>query len=63
MINPIQNGGPTLCPPSKVNKENKMESTQKTDNDKAKKIAEQIKDGTYTINLKGTADAIADALI
>ena len=48
---------------NRIDKETKTNDTQKTENDKASKIAEQIKNGTYKIDTKATASAIADSLI
>lgn len=48
---------------NRIDKETKTNDTQKAENDKASKIAEQIKNGTYKIDTKATAAAIADSLI
>ena len=48
---------------TKTDKETKTNDTQKTENDKAARIAEQIKNGSYKIDTKATAQAIADSLI
>ncbi|EDO7273270.1 flagellar biosynthesis anti-sigma factor FlgM [Campylobacter coli] len=65
MINPIQQSyvANTALNTNRIDKETKTNDTQKTENDKASKIAEQIKNGTYKIDTKATADAIADSLI
>lgn len=66
MINPIQQtyvANMTTLNANKTEKEVKTNDTQKTENDKASKIAEQIKNGTYKIDIKATATAIADSLI
>ncbi|EAH5519886.1 flagellar biosynthesis anti-sigma factor FlgM [Campylobacter jejuni] len=65
MINPIQQSyvANTTLNTNRIDKETKTNDTQKTENDKASKIAEQIKNGTYKINTKATASAIADSLI
>ncbi len=65
MINPIQQSyvANTTLNTNRIDKETKTNDTQKTENDKASKIAEQIKNGTYTIDTKATAAAIADSLI
>ncbi|EAJ1207665.1 flagellar biosynthesis anti-sigma factor FlgM [Campylobacter coli] len=65
MINPIQQSyvANTALNTNRIDKETKTNDTQKTENDKASKIAEQIKNGTYKIDTKATAQAIADSLI
>lgn len=65
MINPIQQSyvANTTLNTTKADKETKTNDTQKTENDKVSKIAEQIKNGTYKINTKATAQAIADSLM
>ncbi|HAA1505506.1 flagellar biosynthesis anti-sigma factor FlgM [Campylobacter jejuni] len=65
MINPIQQSyvANTALNTNRIDKETKTNDTQKTENDKASKIAEQIKNGTYKIDIKATAAAIADSLI
>ncbi|TKX28305.1 flagellar biosynthesis anti-sigma factor FlgM [Campylobacter estrildidarum] len=65
MINPIQQGyvASSTLNTAQVNKETKTNDTQKTENDKVAKIAEQIKNGTYKIDTKATAAAIADSLM
>ncbi|EAK0934070.1 flagellar biosynthesis anti-sigma factor FlgM [Campylobacter jejuni] len=65
MINPIQQSyvANTTLNTNRIDKETKTNDTQKTENDKASKIAEQIKNGTYKIDIKATASAIADSLI
>lgn len=64
MINPIQQSyvANTALNTNRIDKETKTNDTQKTENDKASKIAEQI-NGTYKIDTKATAAAIADSLI
>ncbi|EAJ1922368.1 flagellar biosynthesis anti-sigma factor FlgM [Campylobacter jejuni] len=65
MINPIQQSyvANTALNTNRIDKETKTNDTQKTENDKASKIAEQIKNGTYKIDTKATAAVIADSLI
>ncbi|EMV9643356.1 flagellar biosynthesis anti-sigma factor FlgM [Campylobacter jejuni] len=65
MINPIQQSyvANTTLNTNRIDKETKTNDTQKTENDKASKIAEQIKNGTYKIDTKARAAAIADSLI
>lgn len=65
MINPIQQGyvANTTLSTAKADKENKANETQKTENDKVSKIAQEVKNGTYKIDLKATASAMADSLI
>ncbi|EAH9555270.1 flagellar biosynthesis anti-sigma factor FlgM [Campylobacter jejuni] len=65
MINPIQQSyvANTALNTNRIDKETKTNDTQKTENDKASKIAEQIKNGTYKIDTKATAAAITDSLI
>lgn len=65
MINPIQQSyvTNTTLNTNRIDKETKTNDTQKMENDKASKIAEQIKNGTYKIDTKATAVAIADSLI
>ncbi|EHE1084090.1 flagellar biosynthesis anti-sigma factor FlgM [Campylobacter jejuni] len=65
MINPIQQSyvANTTLNTNRIDKETKTNDTQKTENDKASKIAEQIKNGTYKIDTKAMASAIADSLI
>ncbi|AHW92472.1 flagellar biosynthesis anti-sigma factor FlgM [Campylobacter jejuni] len=65
MINPIQQSyvANTTLNTNRIDKETKTNDTQKTENDKASKIAEQIKNGTYKIDTKAMAAAIADSLI
>ncbi|EAI3364065.1 flagellar biosynthesis anti-sigma factor FlgM [Campylobacter jejuni] len=65
MINPIQQSyvANTALNTNRIDKETKTNDTQKTENDKASKIAEQIKNGTYKIDTKATAATIADSLI
>ncbi|MFY0746198.1 flagellar biosynthesis anti-sigma factor FlgM [Campylobacter sp. LH-2024] len=65
MINPIQQGyvASSTLNTVQTNKETKTNDTQKTENDKAAKIAEQIKNGTYKIDTRATTSAIADSLI
>ncbi|HEC1884425.1 TPA: flagellar biosynthesis anti-sigma factor FlgM [Campylobacter jejuni] len=65
MINPIQQSYVTniTLNTNRIDKETKTNDTQKMENDKASKIAEQIKNGTYKIDTKATAVAIADSLI
>ncbi|EIA89553.1 hypothetical protein cco74_08444, partial [Campylobacter coli 37/05] len=60
MINPIQQSyvANTALNTNRIDKETKTNDTQKTENDKASKIAEQIKNGTYKIDTKATAAAI-----
>ncbi|MCX2683239.1 flagellar biosynthesis anti-sigma factor FlgM [Campylobacter sp. MIT 21-1685] len=65
MINPIQQ---TYVANASTNvntniKETKTSQTQKMENEKLSKIAEQIKNGTYKIDTQATAKAIADSLI
>ncbi|MBM0637472.1 flagellar biosynthesis anti-sigma factor FlgM [Campylobacter sp. VicNov18] len=65
MINPVQQNhtvSTTLNTP-KSEKETKTNNTQKTENDKVSKIAEQVKNGTYKIDVGATATAIADSLL
>lgn len=59
MINPIQQSyvANTALNTNRIDKETKTNDTQKTENDKASKIAEQIKNGTYKIDTKATAAA------
>lgn len=54
MINPIQQSyvANTALNTNRIDKETKTNDTQKTENDKASKIAEQIKNGTYKIDTK-----------
>ncbi|EMG4586234.1 flagellar biosynthesis anti-sigma factor FlgM [Campylobacter coli] len=61
MINPIQQSyvANTALNTNRIDKETKTNDTQKTENDKASKI----KNGTYKIDTKATAAAIADSLI
>ncbi|CAG9471021.1 flagellar biosynthesis anti-sigma factor FlgM [Campylobacter upsaliensis] len=66
MINPIQQSyvaSASLNNTSKVEREAKTEQSQKVENDRVTKIAEQIKNGTYQVDLKATAAAVADSLI
>lgn len=67
MINPIQQSyvanSTSVNKADREAKETKTNEAQKTENSKASKIAEQIKNGTYELNLKATADAIADSLL
>ncbi|EAH8788127.1 flagellar biosynthesis anti-sigma factor FlgM [Campylobacter jejuni] len=65
MINPIQQSyvANTTLNTTKTDRETKTNDTQKTENDKAARIAEQIKNGSYKIDTKATAQAIADSLI
>ncbi|ELU7403447.1 flagellar biosynthesis anti-sigma factor FlgM [Helicobacter pylori] len=64
MINPIQQSYvATTLNTNRIDKETKTNDTQKTENDKASKIAEQIKNGTYKIHPETMAVAIADSLI
>ncbi|EAI4427282.1 flagellar biosynthesis anti-sigma factor FlgM [Campylobacter jejuni] len=65
MINLIQQSyvANTALNTNRIDKETKTNDTQKTENDKASKIAEQIKNGTYKIDTKAAAAAIADSLI
>ncbi len=65
MINPIQQNYVTnsTLNTTRTNKETKTNDTQKMENDKVSKIAEQIKNGTYKIDTKATAEAIANSLI
>lgn len=67
MINPIQQSyvanSTSVNKADREAKEIKTNEAQKTENSKASKIAEQIKNGTYELNLKATADAIADSLL
>ncbi|MDO4674191.1 flagellar biosynthesis anti-sigma factor FlgM [Campylobacter sp.] len=67
MINPIQQNyianASNVHKTDKETKETKTNEAQKTESSKASKIAEQIKNGTYELNLKATADAIADSLL
>ena len=65
MINPIQQSyvANTTLNANKTDKETKTNNTQKTENDKVSKIAEQIKNGTYKIDTKATANAMAEALV
>lgn len=62
MINPIQQSYVANAATNINTKETKTNETQKAENDKLSKIAEQIKNGTYEINTKATASAIADSL-
>lgn len=65
MINPIQQNyvANTALNSSKTDRETKTNETQKTENDKVSKIAEQIKNGSYKLDMKATAEAVADSLI
>lgn len=66
MINPIQQSYVAHSSSLKADREAKETKTgeaQKTENSKVARIAEQIKNGTYEINLRATANAIADSLL
>lgn len=65
MINPIQQNyvANTALNSSKTDRETKTNETQKMENDKVSKIAEQIKNGSYKLDMKATAEAVADSLI
>lgn len=66
MINPVKQGylsSIATVDTNKSDKKIKLDNTQKTENEKVAKIAEQIKNGEYKIDLKATASAIADSLI
>lgn len=66
MINPVKQGylsSIAAVDTNKSDKKIKLDNTQKTENEKVAKIAEQIKSGEYKIDLKATASAIADSLI
>lgn len=65
MINPIQQNyvANTALNSSKTDRETKTNETQKTESDKVSKIAEQIKNGSYKLDMKATAESIADSLI
>lgn len=65
MINPIQQSyvANTALNSSKTDRETKTNETQKAENDKVSKIAEQIKNGSYKLDMKATAKAVADSLI
>lgn len=65
MINPIQQSyvANATLNSTKIDKETKTGETQKMENDKVSKIAEEIKKGTYKIDLKATASAMADSLM
>ncbi|ARJ56000.1 flagellar biosynthesis anti-sigma factor FlgM [Campylobacter cuniculorum] len=65
MINSIQQSyvANAALNTNKTDKETKINETQKMENDKVSKIAQEVKDGTYKIDLKATASAMADSLI
>ncbi|MBK1964358.1 flagellar biosynthesis anti-sigma factor FlgM [Campylobacter novaezeelandiae] len=66
MINPVKQGylsSIAAVDTNKSDKKIKLDNTQKTENEKVAKIAEQIKNGEYKIDLKATASVIADSLI
>lgn len=65
MINGIQQSfiGSIATNTSQINKDSKINETQKTENEKASKIAEQIKNGEYKLDLNVTAEAITDSLL
>ncbi len=65
MINPIQQAyvANATLNTAKTDKEAKTNETQKTENDKVSRIAQELKNGTYKIDLKATASAMADSLI
>lgn len=45
------------------NRETKINETQKTENERVAKLAQQIKNGEYKLDMKATAEAIADSLL
>lgn len=45
------------------NKDLKTNQAQKAENDKLERIAQQLKNGEYKIDLKATAEAITESLI
>ncbi len=66
MINPLQQSyvaNATLNNTTKTDKETKTNETQKTENDKVSKIAQEVKSGAYKIDLRATASAMADSLL
>ncbi|MCW1359896.1 flagellar biosynthesis anti-sigma factor FlgM [Campylobacter sp. US33a] len=67
MINPIKQGyatGIAVNNADSKNKQTKTNETQKMESDsRVSKIAEQIKNGTYKIDLSATATAVADSLL
>lgn len=67
MINPISQSytaqTSSILNTNKTDKETKTNQTQKAENERVSKIAEQIKNGEYKIDLKATANSIADSLL
>ena len=65
MINSIQQSyvANAALNTNKTDKETKINETQKMENDKVSRIAQEVKNGTYKIDLKATASAMADSLI
>ena len=67
MINPISQSytaqTSSILNTNKTDKETKTNQTQKAENERVSKIAEQIKNGEYKIDLKATANFIADSLL
>ncbi len=65
MISSVKQGfvASTASSISGANKETKTSETQKTENDKVSRIAEQIKKGEYKFDLNLTAGAVAESLL
>ncbi|KAA6227454.1 MULTISPECIES: flagellar biosynthesis anti-sigma factor FlgM [unclassified Campylobacter] len=65
MINPVKQGfvaGSTLNT-TKTDKDLKTNQTQRSENDKLARIKEQVKSGSYQLDMNATANAMADSLI
>ena len=65
MINALTQSfvGSTTSNVSQLNKESKTNETQKTENEKLSKLADQIKKGEYKLDMNATAQSISDSLL
>ncbi|NDJ28020.1 hypothetical protein DMB95_07775 [Campylobacter sp. MIT 12-8780] len=65
MINALTQSfvGSTATNVSQLNKESKTNETQKTENERLSKLADQIKKGEYKLDMNATAQAISDSLL
>lgn len=63
MINAVKQGfvaSTNISNSNQVNKEVRTEGTQRVENDRLSKIAQQIKNGEYKLDMSATSKAIAD---
>ena len=65
MINPVTQGFTSNVSATKIeqNTQTRTNQSEKVENDKLSRIADQIKKGEYKLDLKATAQAITDSLL